>query len=124
MYALGMCVLQLGTLKPPFHHIPNEWAAVMAAAKGERPSRPDSLGGLDKERTSSLWLWMALMWDSDPVRRPSATTINEYISSTLCQWPPFSNRIRGNLKRKEQEGVVSQPREAKRFQYSPAPSFL
>lgn len=71
-----MCILQLGTHKPPFHHIANELAALMAASRGERPPKPDSLGGLDEARADVLWSCMVQMWDSDPVRRPSAQSVN------------------------------------------------
>jgi serine/threonine protein kinase len=65
IYSLAMTIYALGTKSLPFGDL-NELAAAHEAAKGKRPSKQDSLGGLNAEDTQLLWSLVERMWDQEP----------------------------------------------------------
>jgi len=79
IYSLAMTIYALGTRSPPFQD-KEGFRACRAAADGERPPKPASLGGLTVEHTEFLWVLMQTIWHQDPQRRP---TISDARNSIL-----------------------------------------
>ena len=79
IYSLAMTIYALGTRSMPFTRIANDMAACQAARAGERPQKPDSLGGLTVNDTAFLWVLMEGMWNHIPPLRPMVSTIRDEI---------------------------------------------
>src|ERR1700733_14001612 len=73
IYSLAMTIYALGTRSSPLGHIRDGADACRAAQEGERPQKPDSLGGLTKEETQCLWALMERMWCPNPELRPTVS---------------------------------------------------
>ena len=90
IYSLAMTVYTLGTKSLPFNDM-TALRACLAAVKGERPPRHDSLGGLTIELAKPLWSLIERMWDQDPGRRPTISAARDDITRSgivdLAQWP-------------------------------------
>jgi len=90
IYSLSMTVYTLGTKSLPFNDM-TALGACLAAVKGKRPLKHDSLGGLTIELTEPLWSLMERMWDQDPGRRPTISAARDDITQSgivnLVQWP-------------------------------------
>ena len=79
IYSLAMTIYALGTKSPPFKDM-KPHRARNVAAKGERPSKHDSLGGLTAEHTDLLWSLLERMWSQDPQLRPTVITARDEIA--------------------------------------------
>jgi serine/threonine protein kinase len=88
IYSLAMTIYALGTRSLPFAGLKN-WAACSAAARGERPSKRNSLGGLMTDDSELLWSLMERMWDGRPEIRPTISCVrNEIMKSSLMRLEP------------------------------------
>ncbi|KAJ7575155.1 kinase-like domain-containing protein, partial [Mycena floridula] len=69
IYAFACTVVEIYTLKPPFHHISGRDVAVMnQVIAGKRPDRPDGI-------SDGLWRLTQQCWSQDPAARPPARHI-------------------------------------------------
>ena len=76
IYSLAMAIYALGTRSMPFEGF-NNGHAHQAAVQGERPSKPDSLGGLMADDTKLLWSLMERMWNGRPELRPTIASVRD-----------------------------------------------
>ncbi|KAJ3530502.1 hypothetical protein NMY22_g8546 [Coprinellus aureogranulatus] len=63
--------------KPPYYHLPNEFAVVRQVPTGTRPRRPSDPAFQECGLTESVWSLMQACWDKDPKRRPTAQDIQQ-----------------------------------------------
>lgn len=66
IYAFGCTVLEVYTLKPPFHYYRYDPAVSRAVTDGLRPPRPEQI------TSDRLWDIVEQCWNSDPLHRPSS----------------------------------------------------
>lgn len=75
IWSFGMTCLEIMTEKPPFSHLCQEGAVIMALYKGERPALPvDTPVGSD-----ALWTLAEQCWKPDPRSRPTASDILKHL---------------------------------------------
>lgn len=79
IYSLAITIYALGTRSYPLEHIGRDADACRATQEGERPQRPDSLGGLTKKETQCLWALMERMWCPIPRLRPTVSSARDEI---------------------------------------------
>jgi serine/threonine protein kinase len=92
IYSLAMTIYALGSGKLPFGELTHELGACRAARKGQRPSKPESIGGLTVGDTKLLWSITTKMWDHEPLRRLTASVArDEVLRSGLI--PPASTAL-------------------------------
>jgi hypothetical protein len=72
IYALAMTLLELATLDNAFAEYRNPNGAAAAAAKGDRPKQPSSLGNLGPRSTTRLYNILQSMWTQEPEQRRRA----------------------------------------------------
>ena len=84
IYSLAMTIYALGTRSMPFADLTNGRAR-QAAVRGERPSKPDSLGGLTADDTKFLWSLMERMWNGRPELRPIIASVRD-IMKDIPMW--------------------------------------
>ena len=85
-----MTVYTLGTKSLPFNDM-TALGACLAAVKGKRPPKHDSLDGPTIEFAEPPWSLMERMWDQGPGRRPTISAASDDITRSgivnLVQWP-------------------------------------
>lgn len=69
IYSLAMTIYALGTLSQPSAGLPSDFDVARAVRRRQRPSKPDSLGGLRADDTTLLWHLLEKMWHHDPKQR-------------------------------------------------------
>lgn len=81
IYALGMTFLELGTFEPPFSNIRSAERAADRVLAGERPFKPDTLGGLGKREFDTVWHCIQNMWKQAPEERCQLRSVH----ALLCR---------------------------------------
>lgn len=87
VYALGMTFLELGTLQYPFCQIASPHTAAEMALKGQRPARPDLLGGFMGKDGDWIWDLITSMWGQEPDSRPGLDKLQEVLQQSATQIP-------------------------------------
>ena len=83
LYAAGMTFFELGTQQRPLSHIRSPERAAEMAMIGERPRKPPSLGGVNREPgLTELWEWMECLWAHEPEERPLPYNLWAYLRGT------------------------------------------
>ncbi|KAF8307229.1 kinase-like protein [Clavulina sp. PMI_390] len=88
-YAFAMTILELATRQKPFAEHDDEFAALNAAQKGDRPKRPplEVFGELGEKRTNRLWELLTTMWDPNAAKRPSMHVVNRRLGEISAASP-------------------------------------
>lgn len=72
VFSLGLVFYTLTTSRRPFDAIQNEYNVAERMRSGQRPSRPESLGQLNREEGGRLWTLLEEMWAHSQSERPSS----------------------------------------------------
>ena len=89
VYSMGMTILELATLNPPFFKYQKAVRAAIAAEDGERPERPARLADLFFPEEEFLWGLMQGMWADNPQLRPTVRHVQDdlvHLSSLCVTW--------------------------------------
>ncbi|KAE9404369.1 kinase-like protein [Gymnopus androsaceus JB14] len=84
VYAFGCTVLEILTLRLPFHDKKTDPAVIYSLIMGERPARPQNVWCSD-----AIWDLTTRCWTQEAAARPNAQEIYEFFRSTLSS-PLFS----------------------------------
>lgn len=79
IYSLSMTIYALGTGTSPLHHLHSDDAVIEGVTRGERPTPPSTLGGLDAQSTTNLYMGLAYMWRQSPADRLSAYQVEWFV---------------------------------------------
>ena len=91
-YALGMVVYEVLSGHIPFHGRPGHYA-ILQVTKGERPEKPEGLGG--RWFTDKVWDLVQCCWKQEPSDRPTANYVLECLQVASDSWTPFSLPMMG-----------------------------
>ena len=86
-YALGMVVYEVLSGRAPFSRY-NKYVAVGKVLKGERPERPQGVGG--KWFTDEVWSILGRCWEPNPGDRPSVEDELRCLEEASRFWMPPS----------------------------------
>ena len=86
-YALGMVVYEVLSGQAPFSRY-NKYVAVGKVLKGERPERPQGVGG--KWFTDDIWSILGRCWEPKPGNRPSIEDLLRRLEEASSLWMPPS----------------------------------
>ena len=85
-YALGMVVYEVLTGQVPFSGV-DKYPAISKVLQGERPERPQGLGG--KWFTDDIWGILGRCWESKSWDRPSIECVLEHLEEASTIWTPL-----------------------------------
>jgi hypothetical protein len=122
IYALAMTFFALSTLCYPFADMPNAFKAMIAAQHGERPRKPDSLGGLSPDDANSLWSLLEIMWHHRPTHRPSARSVEDQLAELFFSSYPLEPAVPVTKTPSTITLPEAEPSEARNFIETPAAS--
>ena len=86
-YALGMVVYEVLSGQAPFSRY-NKYVAVGKVLKGERPERPQGVGGI--WFTDDIWSILGRCWEPKPGNRPSIEDVLRRLEEASSLWTPPS----------------------------------
>ncbi|KAE9402611.1 kinase-like protein [Gymnopus androsaceus JB14] len=78
VYAFGCTVLEILTLRLPFHDKTRDPAVIYSLMTGERPARPQNIWYPD-----AIWDLTTRCWTQEAAARPSAQEIYDFLQTTL-----------------------------------------
>ena len=76
VYSLGMTILEVLTLRPPFSHRRYDTVVILDVIRGHRPHKPAEFFKL-------VWTLLELCWSADPIKRPNACVVEDWLN-TAC----------------------------------------
>ncbi|TFK51245.1 kinase-like protein [Heliocybe sulcata] len=75
VYAFGMLLVEMITLKPPFSHRKQDTVVIFDVIKGQRPHKPPEL---DQVR-DAFWQLAEECWKEEPAARPSSSAVFDWL---------------------------------------------
>ncbi|KAJ8081479.1 hypothetical protein PM082_007324 [Marasmius tenuissimus] len=84
IYSFACTVLEIMTGKPPFHNLIDPVVMYRVSTNCIRPERPSEGWCPDH-----IWNLVKLSWDKDPLRRPTAKTLQCYLQRLIEAGNPF-----------------------------------
>ncbi|KAE9404357.1 kinase-like protein, partial [Gymnopus androsaceus JB14] len=78
VYAFGCTLLEILTLRLPFHDKKTDPAVIYSLMMGERPARPQNVWYPD-----TIWKLTTRCWTQEATDRPNAQSIYEYLQNPL-----------------------------------------
>lgn len=86
-----MTILEMATLQQPFAEHVNRMSALLATQRGERPRRPNHLGGLPSDAADALWKLLGGMWEHDPGMRPGLNIVEARLWDVLSSFVDWTS---------------------------------
>ncbi|KAE9404364.1 kinase-like protein [Gymnopus androsaceus JB14] len=86
IYAFGCTILEILTLRLPFHDKKTDPAVIYSLMVGERPARPQNVWYPD-----TIWNLTTRCWTQEATARPNAQSIYEYLQNTSTS--PLSSAL-------------------------------
>ncbi|KIK65091.1 hypothetical protein GYMLUDRAFT_159913, partial [Collybiopsis luxurians FD-317 M1] len=78
IFALGCTMVEIITLKLPFHDQKTDYAVLACIVSGKRPARPENVWCTDV-----IWHLITRCWAQEPTDRPSAQEVYEELKHPL-----------------------------------------